>query len=366
MLRTIVQFHSKRLLFLLVTIFIVHLSFRIYGFLDEYKIPHDPKYWEDRYLRSQWVQNPPIEAIGDDGLYTYVAWENIHGKDPTLVNPETPPVGKYLLGFTLLIFHNQHIFGLLTGIFALVAFFLFNKMLFKNTLYAFIPVFLFSLEPLFFTQLRAPFFDLLQLGFLLSTFLFFLKKRYILSGVFFGLTIATKGTHTIFLVLAATLLIFLFTKERKEIVRASLLIFIGITAAFLISYVQFFLLGNSFIDFLKVQKFIFAFYATGAKAVLGSGIAMFVTGRWQTWWGEILHVDEWQITWPILLLGFGASSFRAIQKEVSDEVFLVLIWSALYLGLLFVAPSYPRYLLLLIPFLYNLLVWFFLSFKGTK
>src|SRR6266403_1395413 len=143
----------KKLFLVLLILFFLHLSFRIFQYRGEYLSHYDASYWKDRYLHSQWVVPNSKQSIGDDGLYSYVGYEYITGRDPTTLNAELPPLGKYLIGLSILIFGNQNIFALLSGVMVLCSFYLLNKIIFKDRLLSLVPVFLFSLDPLFYTQL---------------------------------------------------------------------------------------------------------------------------------------------------------------------------------------------------------------------
>lgn len=350
--------YKKIIFVILIIIFFGHLLFRINSYRDRYQTPFDAKYWENRYQESQWV-NPVSKApIGDDGLYTYVSYEYIKGKNPTLLNPEMPFMGKYLLGLSILAINNENIFALLTGIFVLITLYLFNLNIFKNKFYAFLPVLLFSLEPLFYQQLRAPFFDLLQLEFLLLFLLTFIKKKYWLSSVFLGCFAATKFPFMVVLPVAAGF-ISLFVNNRQYL-KKYLFTLPVIFVVYLATYLQFFLLGNSFIDFLKVQKFIFMFYLTGAKApFFGTVIPLLFSGTWFTHFQTVEKVPEWRILWPIIFI-MSAIAYRYLSK-INIGVNVMFLWVIVYLLFLSFTPPFPRYLLLLLPFLYNLSIWVLLK-----
>lgn len=358
---------KNRLFIVLLVLFIAHLFFRIFSHRDEYLTRYDPKFWEDKYMRSQWVVPNSKEPIGDDGLFAYEGWEYIHGRNPAELNAEVPPLGKYLIGLTTLTFGNQNIFALLSGIFALAVFYFLNLALMKDRFFAFLPVFLFSLEPLFYTQLRATYLDLLYLGFLFMIFLFALKKRYILSAVFLGLMAATKSSLTTFVVVGGTVyLYFLFqdifagkVRKLRDVQMKKYLFYLPVSfLAFLLTYLMYFAKGNNLMQFLGVQKWIFNFYNDGAKGELLTPWKLLTTGQWQTWFAGMQRVQEWHIGWAILLLLSIISIIVMIKKRQSDEFVLLGMWLVIYLLFLSVIPVWPRYLLLLLPFMYNLSVWF--------
>lgn len=353
----------KNKLFILILIaFVAHLLFRVYSYNHEYMSTYDPEYWKQRYLNSQWVNPHSTESIGDDGLYAYVGWEYIHGLDPTLLQAETPPLGKYLIGLSILIFKNQNIFALIVGILALGTFYMLNLELFKNKLLAIIPVFLFSLEPIYYEQLRAPYLDLLQLLFLFLTFLFVYRKKYLVSAIFLGCFAATKFTYVAVIVAFSIGVYLVFQRKFPDVKKFTISLGLGLFV-FLLSYAQFFLLGHSLREFLALQKWILHFYSIGAKPqILGMAFPLLFSGTWYTWWGEIIQVREWTIMWPII---FVSSIFAVVAmiKNYKTNFLLLALWCIFYLIFLTFTPVFPRYLLLILPFMYNLFIWVLLDFS---
>jgi predicted membrane-bound dolichyl-phosphate-mannose-protein mannosyltransferase len=357
---------QSRLFWLLVLVLFSHLALRIYSYRGEYSSRYDPDYWQDRYLRSQWVVSNSQESIGDDGLYAYAGWEYIHGRDPTTLNAEMPPLGKYFVGLSILIFGNQNLFALLSGLLVLWAFFRLNLIIFKNKFMALLPVVLFSFEPLFWQQLRAPYLDLLYLLFLLLTFIFFLRQRFFLAALFLGLMAATKASASTFPLLGLTTVLYLVFRKNWFLLKQWLFLLPISLASFALSYFRYFSLGHSLRQFLGVQKWILAFYQTGAKAPLGSVWPMLATGKWSTWWSEPIRVTEWQLTWPLLLIVSLVFLISNLVKKKFDHFWLLTLWIFGYLLFLSFVPVWPRYLLVVLPFMYNLAVWQLAGARNIK
>lgn len=357
---------KKILSFLLLILLLGNFSFRLYRYRERYLERFDPEYWQERYLKSQWVDPESKESIGDDGLYSYAGWEYVHGKDPTLLNAEMPPLGKYLIGISILIFKNRNIFAVLASILALFALYQLNLSLFKDIFWALIPTAFFSFESLFINQLRAPFLDSLYLLFIILTFYFFLKEKYWLTAIFLGSTAATKGTLSTFGLVGITTFIFLFVFKKKDKI---FLWTLSLPLSFLVllfSYGKYFLEGHSLREFFGVQKWILNFYATGARGTFGMAFPMLLLNRWATWWTGIIKIEEWNIFWPILSI-FSLALFPIIilrrirQKRLEDKSFVKYegfifldLWILMYLGFLSFVPVWPRYLLLILPFQYTL------------
>lgn len=388
---------KKYLIAVLLLFFFSHLLFRLWGYKEDYTSRFDPTYWKNRYLQSQWVPpsscvwdphiNPKTctwddawfsehkkdivvekrESIGDDGLYAYAGWEYINGKDPTLLNAEIPPLGKYLIGVSILFFHNQNIFVLFSGSLALLGLFLVSRLVIKDTFFALLPVAFFSFEPLFYTQLRAPFLDLLYLALLSFTFYFFLKKQFLLSFISLGLMMATKASiATLGLIFATEGVYLLINKDFSSLKKFTFFLPITIIV-FLATYIQYFFLGHTVKQFLGVQKWILNFYAVGAKGNMIDIFQMLVIGKWSTWWEKTgTFVSEWQITWPLLFISFIAVSIFTIKKRKRDAILLLHLWVGIYIIFLTIVPVFPRYLLVILPFLYIIFIFSVVHFIPKK
>ncbi len=348
-------------------ILVMNLGFRIWNFREEYSTKYDSEYWRNRYLKSQWVDPKSKESIGDDGLYAYAGWAYIHGQDPTMMNAEMPPLGKYLIGLSILVFHNQNIFSLLVGILCLLYFYKINKSLLKSSFLALLPVVFISFEPLFYQQLRAPYLDTLYFLFLLLTFFYFLKGNFLSTNIFLGMAALTKNSVSTFILLGITLSAYLLIVEKKKFL-SLLKNFPFSVLVFLLGYSRYFLLGHNLREFMGVQKWILNFYAVGAKGAPGMVFPMFIN-LWQTWWNGVISISEWQITWPITLVLSILYFFlfiirfpelRALnsgnRERSPDKLLLIVIWLIVYLLFLSFIPVWPRYFLLIIPFLYLLSV----------
>lgn len=343
-------------------LFVFHLLFRIYTYLPEYTNSFDPGYWEDRYNASQWVISGSKNPIGDDGLYAYASWRYIQGLDPTLLNAEIPPLPKYIIGAGEVIFHNQNILILLIGLATLGVFYLLNNKIFSSKLLAFLPVFVFSFDPLFYTQLRAPYLDTIYLLFLILSLYFLLSKKYILASIFLGCFASTKfPLGSLFLVVPMLLWVILYDKKQINKFIFSLVLW---PAVFLLSYIMYFYHGGTFLGLLSVQKWIFYFYSTGAKSIPGIVYPIIFNGTWYTWFSGVQKVSEWIILWPFSFTLSVAAGVLILKKVYRGErkntggIFLVFAWVFSYLLFLTITPVFPRYLLLLLPFMYNLSVWF--------
>lgn len=360
--------NNKLINFLLVGLIIAGLIYRISIYWDNYLLPYDYQYWESKYLNSQWIIPGSKNLLGDDGLFAYAGYEYLKGLNPILINSETPPFGKYLIGLSINLFNNQNIFALLCGLICLILLNLLSQAITSSKTLSLFIVFIFSLEPLFYTQFSAPYLDLLYLS-LLILYLFFLYRQKIFwAMVFLGLMAGTKntfftlslGVFIYFLYILPPFLVNLLKnsnhrKHNFSLIYPLIKLICAPVIAFLLvllTYYRYFQLGNSLYDFFGVQKYIFYFYANGAKASFGVIISMLLYGNWPTWWGSLEKIKEWTLFWPISFISaLIIFPILLISKKINN-LKLIFIWSFSYLAYLLFIPVWPRYILLLLPFLY--------------
>src|SRR6185369_2316729 len=107
---------------LLTGIILFNISSVLYLNKDKY-LAHD--YWQrfpelkHRYLDSQYANKHPIWIVDEVG-FAYAGGALITGENPILVIPDAPPLGKYLIGLSAVIFNNEHVIVAIFGVLSLV------------------------------------------------------------------------------------------------------------------------------------------------------------------------------------------------------------------------------------------------------
>jgi len=310
--------------------------------------------------------NKKGEFIRDEFVYSFAAGSLLKGVSPILVNPETPPLGKYFIGLSIIIFNNEHILTLFFGIGSLFILYFIGKQVFSSTLLALLPVVLLSFEPLFLNQLRiTPLLDIIQLFFLLCFFLFFNlayeKKKYvryfILANCMLGGFISVKyfGVGATVFVAAVGVLL-----ARKDIRKVIYFIATSVVAPIILlsMYLQVLLSGYTLSAFLGVQKWIFL-YNQGHITKPFTFFPLFLYNKWYAWWNDsILSDAQWQITWPLsfislLFVLWIYLKYAAFRSKALD---IILTWVVLYIGLLQIGYVSARYFVLLLPPLFIVMI----------
>lgn len=320
----------------------------------------DEVYWKDKYDHSQWKLPLSVRTLGDDGLYLYEGYRLTTGGDPTLLNAEVPPLGKYLIGTVIRVTGNGYWFGFITTVALLFVFYTLAKALLPRGILPLALTTLLATDPLITNQYTLTMLDALQsLWLILFLYLFTKftceksKNNWLLiaSGVSLGFFGETKFPLLLPIPISIVFMSLIFAKNRMKNIG---IFFGGITFGYLLPYAFYFLSGNTLLDWLRVQKWIVAFYLH-AKLIptYGSALINLLTGSFQnifsrTW----LHTEHWSPIWTLVTVSL-LFLFRrqTIQDKQWRPIFLLAI---IVLGFYAVIPFWTRYLVLLLPLLYLL------------
>ena len=299
------------------------------------------------------IKSIQSKGVSDSFLYSYVGYKYAHGANPSLLNPEHPPLAKYLIGCSIRFFGNEHMMGIGVAFLSLLLIGIISYQLSRSIMTASISLFAASLFPLFTDQIiHGPQLELYQLFFFLLVLHFLLmwikKKKMIFctcAGVFFGMLLSTKTVVPFFLLFGAWLT-FSFWEQWKTLI---VIIGIGILI-FIATYYQFFLLGGALRSFLGLQKYIVTYYGNAHIPLLefaGNYLRLIYTGSWKFWDSSrtISHYSEWNLLWP-LIFSWGMWQLRSRWNK-NNGYRMLIIFIILYNLFVFITPIFPRYLLLL-------------------
>lgn len=344
--------------------------------LSEFQTVFDPEYMRSRYLDSQWVNPDSNHPLGDHGLYSWAGWAYIHGENPILINSEVPPLGKYLIGIGLLLTGRAAIVGLTFSFLLLVSLYFLSRHIISDSRLSLLPVALFATESIFTGSLVFTMLDNLQVAFAALAFLFLLKAHtnprwFTAATLSIGGVISTKFFALGILFIGSIILFYFLTRRFRQL--WLFILFLPLAALVHISsYTKFFFLGNSFRDYLGVQKYIWNFYRQGSPSVpFGSYWSLVLLNRWQVWWGEnwgesyTISADQWQPTWPINFFA-GLTAIFTFLKQTAllwrrrftkvPSYHLLTSWLLVYGLFLTTIGGWPHYMILFLPFSNILLI----------
>ncbi|MCX7955587.1 MAG: hypothetical protein N2593_00535 [Patescibacteria group bacterium] len=362
---------------LLILISFLNLFFIIKNNFYKYTEKFDPKKYELKYNNSQYVIPKSKNPISDAELYAYAGYRYIKGQNPLYLNAEHLTLGKYLIGFSILIFNNQNVINL---IFVFLIFILFFKIIYlitKSFFLSSLGIFILSFDSFIYDMIiNPPLLDIYQLFFLLAIFYFLLKwktnqknKYVILIGICLGLFASVKF-YLVSIVLLGTLIINFFILKKYFLKNILIIIFFSLLA-FNLTYIQSFLLKTNLNEFIKSQKWIFNFWRFNDLNNIqakGNFLKLIIFNQWKIWWSDKKYINYqyWNLAWPIFfILGlsivfYHLKNFFFFKKKLSIKDFslnLFSTWIIFYILYLFLIPIYPRYLILLYPIIYlNILI----------
>lgn len=324
---------------------------------------------ERTYRSSQYVNKHPTGWIPDETVNAYAGGAYIRGVSPILIAPDTPPLGRYLIGISALLFNNENVITLVSTCGSLLVMYLIGMQIFKRHLLALLPPTFLSFEPLFLNQLiYTPLLDTIQLFFLLLGFYFFnlsllLQRKkiiyFILANIFLGCFIATKFYITGITVVAAWIITLLILRKPNDL----LLYLITLpTAGFVLlaSYIRVLFDHYSLLKFLGIQKYVFLYHKS--QLIYPFSIwALLLFNKWYVWFGNnpVISDAQWRITWPLLTIGTCLTGvLLTINKiKVSLPVIPLLFWVISYLLFFSVGQVASRYFVILLPVMYIIVIY---------
>lgn len=346
---------------LLFGLLVFYLGFIIYTNRALFFSRFDQPYWKDRYEQSQWQLPMSERTLGDDGLFLYEGYRLARGDDPTTLNAEVPPLGKYLIGASIRFLGNGYWFGYIVTTVSVVLFFLLAKTLLKNNVLALSLTLIFALDPLVVNQFTLSMLDSLQLTLLL---LFFLVLAYAIDAkharprIFLSVVAgATIGlfSETKFPLLSPVLLYLgsvVFLRQRRW---QTLTTFLAAACIFyVLPYLPYFLSGHTIIEWLRIQKGIVAFYVKSDLAPnFGSLITTLIANRYQNLFTKVWEPNaQWSLAWPAVTM-LGISALLQRKKQSSLIYWTYIAWFLVVSMFLYsIIPFWSRYLLIILPFLY--------------
>ncbi|MBP7774212.1 glycosyltransferase family 39 protein [Candidatus Woesebacteria bacterium] len=357
--------HSKRTISLLCSIIVVVAAVLFFNRAIIFTTP-DWHHLEDYFAHSQWAIPFSTRTISDNQLYSVAALKLARGVHPFLINPEVPPLGKYLYSFSIWLTGNPFYTSLILYCGVLVLTGLIAYTYTKRNASALFGVLLVALSPAVSAQVGVTMLDLPLTFFLLLHIWMLIQlvktktnnKRLLYTlwaGIALGGFAATKFPLFVPLVLLPDL--WFFWHERK--LRAFAVMICAATLTFMLSYLAYFLQGNTLIEWARSLYWTIQFYTNGAQtqaffqifpAVLFGHYKNGVTAG-------ALGISEWNILWPVLLAGIPLGFIALIrQKMTHSSQKLLLLLITLYLTALCFVQFQARYFFPLIPLLIILLV----------
>lgn len=329
---------------------------------------------KNMYGESQYVIKNPKGWIPDEPVNAYAGGAYVKEHvSPIIIAADTPPFGRYLIGWSALLTGNENVFIFISYIGSILLLYILGLKMYKSNTVALLPAILVSFEPLLRNQAKyVPLLDIMQLFFLLLSCYFFilgvekklpLKKIIVffsLASLFLGMFISTKFYATGITVVVAWVGVLVWTRKYLHLIY--LLCTLPLSVLFLLlNYVQLLFQGYSLQSFLGVQKYIFLYHKT--QLIHPFTIwPLLLFNKWYVWWGNtpVLSDPQWRVSWPIVTVSVWiAAVFTFIKREKNNIPFLLCVaWSCTYILFFSFGQITARYIVILLPVMY--LVFFYL------
>jgi len=190
----------------------------------------------------------------DDKIYALAGWLYINGESPDAFNFAHPPLAKYLIGVSELLFKNQAALGLAVSVLTLSFVYLISRRVVAASPFALLPVFILSLDRMYISFSSTSMLDIYATLFVvLSAYLLVnVRRRWapVLLYVAVGLALSCKWITAFLLVLLP--LYYVVKKDSSQLKYYPL--GLALTAlTYTLSYAAFFLAGNTLQDFFSLQ-----------------------------------------------------------------------------------------------------------------
>lgn len=329
------------------------------GYLERYELQLKKAYYSSQYVNKN---NPGI--MPDQAFEAFLGGAFIKGGNPILFVHEHPPMGRYIIGLSILLFDNDSTIILPLILISVFGIYLISKLILYNTLLSLLPVVIFVNEPLFLSKFQiAPLLEPIQLTFIILSLYFFIKgvlenkysHYFILSSIMLGFVISIRF-FILGMALAFAMILYFFI--RKKLDRKAIVFFLSLPLSLIVltlSYTKTIQEGYSVFQVFAIQKYIF-FYHKSKLSSFFSFWDLIMFNRWHTWWGDrrLLTDSQWILFWPISVVLTSLHFLLAVIRKIklTDPEKIICLWIISYCVLLSIGYSTTRYFLPLMPFLY--------------
>jgi len=309
----------------------------------------------DRYAHSQYILGDAYtRQISDADLYIYAGFSYANGEDPTTINFEHPPLAKYLLGISQLLFNNSLYLYLFIYVGVLYLFYKISDRILKHDYSKYLSLVILGTLPLLTQFINKPVLDI-PLMFLI--FWFFLELtskakslvyKYSIIGIIIGLIMSIKYPIPFILIPFGIVLIYsILEKNIKHYILVpmySFLIYIG-------QYFMYFYHNHSIIDFINFEKYRFSWWFADRTAPKFLIFKSLLFGKHEAWWDpniDLTYYSDWSVLLPLIFI-LSILLLPWISKKkilIYSYAFSILAFIGFAVG----SGSSLRYLLITIPF----------------
>ncbi|MDP2638370.1 MAG: glycosyltransferase family 39 protein [Candidatus Levybacteria bacterium] len=325
------------------------------------------------YYNSQYVIKKDPGIIPDQALESFAAGAFLEGINPINIIHDQPPLGRYILSLSILIFDNVNTIMVFLLSLSVLGIFLLSRLVMKNTLLSLLPLGISINEPLWVNKFfNTPLLEPIQLTFIIFALYFFIKgiivkkyiKWFILTSLMLGFVVSTRF-FILGVILALTMILYFMISRQFD--KKFILFLLTLPIGFLVllaSYAKTLQLGSSIVNIFGIQKYIF-YYHKAQLSLPFSFWDLLMFNKWHTWWGDraISSDVQWIIIWPIAMVLTLVQLLAGILKKVmtSEAEKIITLWVVVYSLFLSMGETSTRYFSPLLPFIYILAISFLMK-----
>lgn len=317
-------------------IFVILLTFSVFTFLNKsyFFAKFDPT-TIDGYMHSQDILDTEDKIknrifISDAEIYLASGYLYTNGAKPTEYNFQHPPFIKYLFGLSAKYLNLPLLPNLIFGIVFLLEIYVLGVLVFKNNLVGLIATLLMIIDPVFREVSIYSLLDLGQITFLLGFIIttLYYQKHFWASGIFLGLTLASKFYSPIIIFLGLIYLYKLINKKFETKTEIYSLVITGIVFS---------------LCYLPAMPFNIVFYQLKIiKFMLDHNKAI-------SWGGVIPMFFSNNFIW---ILSFFVTLYSLFKEKFMTTKFLIFLLPIFYFVIMTFQTPFTRYFILILPFLY--------------
>jgi len=308
--------------------------------------------------------------VSDSDIYAIAGWKYVNGATPDDFNFEHPPLAKYLIGLSELVFGNQNAMSAIFGVLSLLIVYELAKKVMFDPIFSLVPVYMLSLERLYLELSSTSMLDIYLVFFLLLSVLLFITSK---SNFRTLLAFATLGLATACKVIAALAflpIVAVLVMERKRPLKSILVYVLAALLAYCGTYALFFFSGHGLADFVQLQlKMVGLHYGARSRLTYPSGrwLLTLLTGiigpetRYLIYTGENignltvlvesgLHIAREfnPLTWPLCFSSAVLSLYQGVKTRTKPLIHSSLFFFT-FLAFLSIGPAQTWHLLPLFP-----------------
>ncbi len=329
------------------------------SYLRKFDVNKNQQVW--KYSQYNVPKNEFRGTMDDPELFSLAGIRYIEGADPSIINFEQQPLAKYFFGISILLFGNAAIIQLIFGICLLIATFLLARLTLNSKVLALIPPLILSLDPLFREQLHQVYLDMfLSLTSVIFLILFYKSldkpKLRKFAMIILGIVGLSKSWlfFPIILLITGTFLVIC----NRPLIKSYLLNSIWALVSYFLGYsVYFFYHSPLDLAFLHARQ-LRLYLSYVPEYPKGEVFRIIFTGWWRKWFDDfgLMRVTTWTPFWPIATASLFFGLFK--HKSWNPSSTLLFLWVTIWLISFSLKLVFPRYLLVMLPELYILLIYY--------